>query len=802
MNNLKTMLRGLLKNKAYGFLNISGLAIGIACACLIFLWIGDELSYDHVNTKQDLLYAVKVNASYAGNSFTMGSTPRLMASSMKKEIPGVVNAARISDEDQNFLFNIGNKALYAAGRYTDPALFSMFTFSFVQGSAADPFPQLYSIVITEKTARKFFGDAQNVIGKTVRINNEKNYTVTGVVKDLPENSTLQFEWLAPYEAELQQEFEKSGQKDLGWNSYGPFTYMELAPNANLASINKKLFNYFHQKDATQKNTAFLFPMRDWHLYDEFANGKQTGGGAIKQVRLLNLIAWIVLLIACINFMNLATARSEKRAKEIGIRKVLGSGRRRLVLQFIGEALMMSAIATVFALLIVIIALPAFNALTQKQLSLGITNPVHIIALGAIALICGLLAGSYPSLYLSSFDPVKSLKGLNIKTGSATIIRKGLVVLQFSVSVVFIIGTIVVFLQIQHVKNRNLGFTKDNLVEIDMQHPFSRNFPVIKQQLFNTGRVANVALSDHTTIYGGNSDDGFTWEGKAPDRSVGITFRDVSPEFVSTSGMHIEQGRDFSEELSDTATAIVNQSLANAIDKNGVVGKIIRSPRGQKDGDYKDLRIIGVVADYVYGNMYGQSGPTIFLCLPPLKDIGENAHLVYVRIKEGRNSQQTLAEIGSVITKNNPGFPFQYKFVDDQFNAMFFNEVLMSKLAGIFAALAIIISCLGLFSLAAYTAERRIKEIGIRKVLGATAPGLAALLSKDFLQLVFISCLVAFPVAWLMMNNWLQGYEYRVSIHWWIFAAAGSAALTIALATVSFQAIKAALMNPVRSLRSE
>ena len=629
-----------------------------------------------------------------------------------------------------------------------------------------------------------------------------NDTVTGVVKDLPENSTLQFEWLAPYEAELQQEFEKSGQKDLGWNSYGPFTYMELAPNANLASINKKLFNYFHQKDATQKNTAFLFPMRDWHLYDEFANGKQTGGGAIKQVRLLNLIAWIVLLIACINFMNLATARSEKRAKEIGVRKVLGSGRRRLVLQFIGEALMMSAIATVFALLIVIIALPAFNALTQKQLSLGITNPVHIIALGAIALICGLLAGSYPSLYLSSFDPVKSLKGLNIKTGSATIIRKGLVVLQFSVSVVFIIGTIVVFLQIQHVKNRNLGFTKDNLVEIDMQHPFSRNFPVIKQQLFNTGRVANVALSDHTTIYGGNSDDGFTWEGKAPDRSVGITFRDVSPEFVSTSGMHIEQGRDFSEELSDTATAIVNQSLANAIDKNGVVGKIIRSPRGQKDGDYKDLRIIGVVADYVYGNMYGQSGPTIFLCLPPLKDIGENAHLVYVRIKEGRNSQQTLAEIGSVITKNNPGFPFQYKFVDDQFNAMFFNEVLMSKLAGIFAALAIIISCLGLFSLAAYTAERRIKEIGIRKVLGATAPGLAALLSKDFLQLVFISCLVAFPVAWLMMNNWLQGYEYRVSIHWWIFAAAGSAALTIALATVSFQAIKAALMNPVRSLRSE
>ena len=802
MNNLKTTLRGLLKNTAYGILNISGLAIGIACACLIFLWIGDELTYDHVNAKQDRLYSVKVNATFGNNSFTMGSTPRLMASSMRKEIPGVVNAARISDEDQNYLFNIGDKALYATGRYTDPALFSMLTFSFVQGSAANPFPQLFSMVITEKTARRFFGDAPNVIGKTVRINNEKNYTVTGVVKDLPENSTLQFEWLAPYEAEMQQEFEKSGQKDFGWNSYGPFTYVELAPNANLASVNKELYNYFHQKDATQKNTAFLFPMREWHLYDEFANGKETGGGAIKQVRLLNLIAWIVLFIACINFMNLATARSEKRAKEIGVRKVLGSGRRRLIFQFIGEALMMSAIATLVAAIIVVITLPAFNALTQKQLSLGLANPVHLIALVAIAIICGLLAGSYPSLYLSSFDPVKSLKGSKIKTGSATIIRKGLVVLQFSVSVVFIIATIVVYLQIQHVKNRNLGFNKDNLVEIDMQRPFSRNFPIIKQQLLNTGLVANAALSDHTTLYGGNSDDRFTWEGKARDVSVGITFRDVSHEFVSTSGMHITQGRDFGDELSDTSTAIVNQSLANAIDKNGVIGKIIRSPRGQKDGDYKDLRIIGVVDDYVYGNMYGQSGPTIFLCLPPLKDIGDNAHLVYVRIKEGRNSQQTLVKVGSVITKNNPGFPFQYKFVDDQFNAMFFNEVLMSKLAGIFAVLAIVISCLGLFSLAAYTAERRIKEIGIRKVLGATAPGLAALLSKDFLQLVFISCLVAFPVAWLIMNNWLQGYQYRVIVHWWIFAAAGSAALLIALATVSFQAIKAALMNPVRSLRSE
>jgi putative ABC transport system permease protein len=801
-NQIKTTIRSLLKNKANGFLNISGLAIGIACAGLIFLWVADELTFDNNNVKKDNLYALKVNASYGGNEFTMGSTPRLMAASLKAEIPGIVNASRLSDGDVNSLITIGGNAMYSSGRYADPALFNMFTFQFVQGNARDPFPQLNSIVITEKTAKKFFGTDPNVVGKTVRMDNEYNYVVTGVVKDLPQNSTLQFEWVAPYEAEMQQELAKHGQPDNSWKSYGPFTYVELAPTASLASVNKKLYHYINGKDATQKNTAFLFPMAHWHLYDDFANGKETGGGAIKQVRMLSLIAWIVLFIACINFMNLATARSEKRAKEIGVRKVLGSGRKKLIGQFIGESLIMSVIATVFAVIIMIIAMPAFNALVQKTLTPGLTNPVNIIALLVIAVICGLLAGSYPALYLSSFDPIKALKGLKIKTGSATIIRKGLVVLQFTVSVVFIISTIVIYLQIQHVKDRNLGFNKDNLVEIDMQHGFAKNFLTIKQELLNTGLVQNAATSDHTTIYDGNSDDRFTWEGRSPDNKVGITFRDVSAEFVSTSGMHIAEGRDFTEALSDTSTAIVTSSLANIIDKNGVIGKIIRSPREQGEGAYRDLRIVGVVDDYVYGNMYGQAGPTIFLCRPPFKDIDGNDNLLYVRIKDQHNSQQTLAQIGAVIKKNNPAFPFKYQFVDEQFNAMFSGEVLMSRLSSVFASLAIFISCLGLFSLAAYTAERRIKEIGIRKVLGATVPGIAGLLSKEFLQLVGISCLVAFPAAWWMMHNWLQGYQYRVAIHWWIFAIAGSAALMVALATVSFQAIKAALMNPVKSLRSE
>lgn len=799
-NFFKSTFRNLWSNKVYSALNIAGLAIGIACAGLIFLWVGDEVTSDNFNIKKDRLYAVKINASFGDNKFTMGSTPRSMASAMEAEIPGIVNACRVSDDDINSLFNVNGNAVYASGKYADPSLFSMFTFSFIQGNAGNPYSQLYSIVIQEKTAKKFFGNEPNVVGKTIRMNNEQDYVISGVVKDMPANSTLQFEWLAPYQAQMQQNFKKFGDYDDKWNSYGPFTYVELAPSANVTAINHKLLNYVHGKDATQKNSAFLYPMSRWHLYNEFAAEKETGGGRIKQVRLLSVIAWVILLIACINFMNLATARSEKRAKEIGVRKVLGSGRKRLIFQFIGESLVMSFMAASIAVVLMATALPAFNTLVQKNLSIGFDSPSHIIALLLIIAICGLLAGSYPSLYLSSFDPIKVLKGLKIKSSTATLIRKGLVVLQFGVSVVFIISTIVIYQQIQHVKTRNLGFSKDNLVEIEM-HNIKNSFPIIKQELLNTGLVQNAALSDHVTLYDGNLDNRFNWEGKQANNKALITYRSVSSEFVSTSGMKIIDGKDFSGAASDTSTVIITKSLADIIDKNGVVGKIIQSPRGMQEGMYRNLRIVGVVNDYVFGNMYDRAGaPVIFLCRGTRG--GYDADMLYVRLKDGQTSQQTMAAIGAVIKKNNPTYPFQYKFVDDQFNQMFTSEVQMSKLSSIFATLAIIISCLGLFSLAAYTAERRIKEIGIRKVLGASVSGLAGLLSKDFLQLVGISCLVAFPVAWYIMHNWLQNYEYRISIHWWIFAAAGISAMLIALTTVSFQAVRAALANPVKSLRSE
>jgi putative ABC transport system permease protein len=803
-NFFKTTVRTLWKNKGYSFLNIFGLAIGIACAGLIFLWAEDELTFDNANVKKNSLYQLDVNTTIDGNEWTMGSTPRPIAGAMKAEIPGIANAARYSDEDQRSLFNSGNKSLYASGRYADASLFSMFTFDFVEGNAKNPFPQLYSLVITESTARKFFGEEKNVIGKAIRVNNKQDYVISGVVKDLPENSTLQFEWLASYEITIQDLKVLAKEHDIvltdamDWGSYGPLTYVELARNANLSVINHQLKDFIHRKVAEQKSETFLFPMKDWHLYSEFANGKQTGGGRIAQVRMLSLIAWIILLIACINFMNLATASSEKRAKEVGVRKVLGSGKKSLIAQFMGEAFLMSAMATVIAVLIMSVSLPAFNTLMQKNLVLNPGNPSHIFFLLAIVFVCGLVAGSYPSLYLSSFNPVAVLKGAKLKTGRASLIRKGLVVTQFAVSVVFIISTIVVHMQIQHIKNRNLGFNKNNLVEINPQHDISKNFSLVKNDLLHSGLIENAALADHSTLYGGDTDDRFKWQRKSAGSKISIAFRNVTPEFVSTSGMQIIEGKDFSNtEATENSNVIINESMATLMGTGSAVGKIIQSPRNNADGSFTNMNVIGVVKDYVYGNVYaGKINPLIIFCKPP-----EYQNFIYARIKS-QDIEKAIALIAAVMKKDDPAYPLEFKFVDDQFNQMFQNETLTSKVSTIFAALAIIISCLGLFGLATYTAQRRIKEIGIRKVLGASVSGITTLLSKDFLQLVAIACLIAFPVAWWIMHNWLQSYEYRVTLSWWIFLAAGISAILVALITISFQSIKAAIANPVKSLRTQ
>ena len=791
-NYLVITFRNLWKNKGYSFLNIFGLAIGIACAGFIFLWVEDEVSFDKFNTKKDRLYFVRENQKYDTYTATFSSTPGVLAPAMQAELPGIANTCRMTEGDTRLLFQVGNKTVFASGRYAEPSVFNMFSFPFAQGSAKAAFEQLYSVVLTESGAKKIFGDEKNIIGKTVRVDNKHDYVVTGILKDIPQSSSIRFEWLMPFE-----KWYKESSWAWRWGNNCLSTYVELKPGASAASVDKLLYNFIQQREPSSIARPFLWSMNDWRLYDDFANGKATGGGRIEYVRLFSFIAWIILLIACINFMNLATAQSEKRAREVGVRKVLGAGKNRLIFQFISEALLMAVFAGIAALTIMSIVLPLFNSLVEKNLALEIFNPLHISALVLITLICGIVAGSYPSLYLSSFNPVSVLKGVKLKTGGAAFIRKGLVVLQFSISIILIISTIIIYQQIQHVKSRQLGFDKNNLLEMDMQGDMAKNYSVIKSDLMNTGVIEDVALSDHTTIYDGNNSDGFTWQGKPAGAKILISNRYVTPEFMKTSGIKLLKGRNF--ELSDTSynktlNIIITESLEKLMGKESGIGKIIRY-----EGDTSGMTatVVGVVNDYVYGNMYTKSDPVMFVCTAP-----QNTTVMYVRAKPSVKTDQALVKIEAVIKKDNPAYPFEYRFVDDQFNAMFQNETLISKLSRVFATLAILISCLGLFGLAAYTAERRTKEIGIRKVLGASVTGITTLLSVDFLKLIAISALVSFPIAWWMMNKWLLNYEYRITISAWVFVISGVLAVIISLVTISFQSIRAALMNPVKSLRTE
>ncbi|HVX50300.1 MAG TPA: ABC transporter permease [Chitinophagaceae bacterium] len=786
-NFFKTTIRTLLKNKTYSFLNIMGLAIGIACTGLIFLWVEDEVTFDNVNLKKDRIYMALNNWPFSEHFSTFESTPIPMGPAMMAEIPGIANVTRYSEGSTSLLFKIGEKSVYASGSYADSSIFSIFTLPFVQGNAHDAFKQPYSIVLTEKTAKKFFGATKNVVGKALKVDNKDNFIVTGVVKDLPENATLQFEWLSSLEDALKQDPGVSQ-----WDNNNIITFAELKKNANLANINKQLHGFIKKREPGTIVSTFLFPMADWHLRFAFENGKQTGGGRIQYVHMFTIIAWIILFLACINFMNLATARSEKRSKEVGVRKVLGSGKKRLVLQFIGEAMFMSLLAVIASTLIMSLALPAFNLLTQKNLSLNIGNPLHLAALAVITVICGLVAGSYPSLYLSSFNPVFVLKGMKLKNGSAGLIRRGLVVTQFTVSIVLIISTVIIYQQIQHAKNRELGYNKNNLLEIGLKGDMGKNFTAIKQDLLNSGVAENAALADHELVYSGNNSIGYTWKGKSPTSKPLISQRHISPEMLSTAGIKIVQGRDFNPNpAADSNSIIITESLAKMMNIPTVLGQTIQ--RG--DDVYK---IAGVAKDMIYGDIYRTSDPVIFFC----EQHNEYESMMYIRLKATVPTEEAVAKVEAVIKKDNPAYPFDYRFTDDVFNRLFTSEALVSKLSRVFAALAIIICCLGLFGLAAYTAERRTKEIGIRKVLGASVTGLASMLSLEFLKLVLLSVWLAFPLAWYAMHTWLQNYPYRVNMQWWVFAAAGTAAMLIAIITISFQAVKAALMNPVKAIKTE
>ncbi|MBW1299075.1 ABC transporter permease [Aquimarina litoralis] len=781
-NYIKIAFRSLLKNKGYSFLNIFGLAIGITCASLIFLWVEDEISFNEDFAKQEYIYYVPTNQNYEGEWRTFYSTPGPLAQAMKDEIPGVIKATRSSSEER--LFTVGDRAINRIGRYADPDFLDIFSLKFIEGSRKDAFQNPEAIVITQETAELLFGRNEKALGKTIKLNNKDNYLITGVIENLPKNVSFPFDWVAPF---------KRYSEGLVWmTEYGSNfsdTFVELSPEANFSEVDKKVRALVPAKDPNSDTYAFLHSIKDWHLRSKFEDGEKVGG-KIKYVRLFSLIALIILLIACINFMNLSTARSEKRANEVGVRKAIGSSRSRLMTQFVSESMMMAFFATALSVLFLLILLPQFNLLIDKNLILGVSNPMHIAALLIITVLCGLFAGLYPAFYLSSFKPVEVLKGIKVTSGSASFIRKGLVVGQFTISIVFIICTIIVYQQIQHAKNRELGYDKEQLISMRVNDEIRNKFSIIQQDLIQTGYVHNTALCNSQILSAGNNGSGFSWQGGTDTEDILLSFRNITEGFFDTTGMEIVEGRNFSKNVdADSINVMVSQSLAKLMGTNNVVGKKIK--RGPES-----YEVIGVVKDYLYGDMFDTSDPVLFI------NNARYARYMYIKTKVGTPINEAISGIESVLKTHNPAFPFEYTFVDEAFEAKFKSEQLIGQLSKIFALLAIFISCLGLFGLAAYTAEQRSKEIGVRKVLGASVTGIVKLLSKDFLKLVCFAILLAIPLAWFFMNNWLQDYAYRIEINWMVFVIAGIAAILIAIATVSFQAFKAAIANPVNSLKTE
>ena len=789
-NQLIVLFRTIWRNKTYSFLNIFGLAIGITCASFIFLWVENELTFNHNFQKRNSLFSIMEIQESAGKLSTIPGGPMPIAEDIKTKIPGIKNTARLSWENKQF-FVLGEKVFSETGQYADSSILSMLNFTFVYGSA----PSLKSpesIIISESMSGALFGN-DNPVGKSVRTKSgspwtkDGNFTITGVFKDFPANSSYSFKWLSPFKL-----FEDLMHPQ--WNKWAiPVeTLVEAEPAADIAATNKKLQHYMKEKVDGSTMQLFLFSMNDWNLYGHFTNGKPDGG-KIRYVHLFSLIAGIILVIACINFMNLSTARSEKRAKEVGIRKVSGAFRYELISQFIRESLAMSFLAVVMAMLIISICLPAFNKLVGKELGADLFGGSHLLYLLGIGLVCGLISGIYPAFYLSSFKPIAVLKGLKIKTsGKSVSMRKVLVITQFAISVMLIIATVVVYQQIQFVKSRDLGYKTNNMVEFVIPASLVGRFRVIREEMLKSGSIENAALAYNPPLHMNSYSEEYTWAGKSPNNPVTVYDIGVSAEYISTMHMKLKSGRDFyGEPGSDSASSlIINETMAKAMGAEGRVGGYI-SRKG-----FPTLPITGIVQDFIFNDMYGSGGPVIMVCLPQVAD-----HMM-ITLNPQMNIKEAMGKIDHILTTAIPGYPFEYKFVDQELNKLFETENMISRLATVFAILAILISCLGLFGLAAFTAEKRTKEIGIRKVLGASIRSLATLLSLEYLKLVCISCIIAFPLAWWALHAWLQDYQYRTTIQWWPFAIAGISSLAIALVTVSFQAIKVAIGNPVKSLRTE
>ncbi len=785
-NYFLVAIRSLQRNKIYSWINIAGLSIGICCSILILLWVADELSFDKFHTKAERLYQVWIEAAYDGKVDSWTSVPLPTYEAMKTANSHIKNSV-VTDWGGDHLLAVDNNPLTKRGFYVSEEFLNMFDFPLRTGNAGDVLDEPSSIVITAATAKALFGD-EDPINKVIRIDNANDLKVTGVLENVPQNSSFQFDFLLPWKFREQTSPWLVENKD-NWGNYSFQVFVELDDKQQLSEVEGNIKNMLIEHGETNINrTFFLHPLLRWRLHSNFENGVEKGGMS-DYVQLFTIIAIFILLIACINFMNLATARSERRAKEVGIRKSIGSQRKELVWQFIGESMFIAVIAFVIAILLAQLLLPYYNVLVEKTLTIDYTSWQFWLFSIVIILLTGVVSGSYPAFYLSSFQPVKVLKGTVKEGKGATTPRKVLVTLQFGFSILLIIGTIVIYKQIQLVKNRQLGYNQENLITINYTEEIRKNYQVIKNELLRTGKVEAVTVSN-SAITDINSNNFLGWPGKPEEQHVNFATIAAAYDYTKTMGIRVLEGRDFSEDFtSDTAAIIINKAALDVMNLKDPIGT-------QLDLWGSKRTLIGVVDNVLMGSPYEAIRP-MFLVLDP-----GWINAVTIRLGKTTDLQASLNEVKSVFEQYNPAYPFEYTFVDAEFQKKFATINMTSRLSNIFAALTLVITGLGIFGLASYTAEKRTKEIGIRKVLGASVLSIVVLISKDFSKLVLLAFVLSAPLAWWLLDKYLERYPIRTDIQWWIFPLTGIVALVFALVVVTTQSLRAAYTNPTSSLGSD
>lgn len=756
----------------------------MTCTIFIFLWVQDETTYDKFHSNYKNIYKVYANRDFNNQVFTDENMVLPLAKELKEKIPQIKRSV-VTTHKQPVVISYKDLKIKKDGYAVSEQFFDMFSWKFLQGNLSNAINDPSSIVLTKSTAKAIFGN-DNPLNKTVGLNTGRDAKVTAVVDDPPGNSTFQFDYVLPFN------FSDPGTQRAmtDWTNSSWTVFIQADPKANVATLEKSINDIKYQHDPNDKkiSTYFTFPMSKWRLYSDFKEGKNSGG-MIEYVRLFTIIAIIILLIACVNFMNLSTARSERRAKEVGIRKTLGSDKKNLILQFFFESVILAFAAFIISIGIVYLLLPAFNNLVEKHLFLNLADPAFWIGAVAIIVFTGVIAGSYPALYLSSFSPIKVLKGTFLAGKAAVLPRRILVVAQFVISILLISATIIVYQQIRHIKDRSLGYDPNNLIMVPATPDTQKNFSVIKQQLLNTGLINSVTrtLSPITNIWW--KQPGPDYDGKPADQNIIFAGLTADVDFSKTLNIKIFQGKDFTGMPSDSSAVLLNKSAVDAMGLKNPIGMQIRNNR-------RPFTVIGVLDNVIMESPFKPVDPMMIYFNPGA------ANSISIRLKNSVSPKKALASIESIFKANNPSVPFEYQFVDQEFQKKFITEDLISKLTNIFAALAIFICCIGLAGLASFTIEKRFREIGIRKVLGASVQQLLLLISKEFLKLVLIAFVIAVPLTWWFMNDWLDKYTYRINISIWVFGIVGVLVLLLTLFVVSLNTMRAAIANPVKSLRTE